>query len=246
MYSMKSHKFLLLIIFLPVVFYLLISSLIPYSYTVQKTLQIPESTAVALPSHPTKYVDLQQAVQSNEIFFGDYALSSLLDEIYISTDLKFSDPQLASLHKLLKNNVFFAMQGEKKLSISSTGPDLQVNRTIANFYLGFVLDLVKQGMARAQDSSIQDFQALKENILKSVQNNVQEHKSILTSSRVAGLLIVFLLSLLIYTGVIAIVELSDSSFKSERQAVQYLDMNLVGSIPNLKKIAQSWGSLDRS
>jgi hypothetical protein len=234
---------------IPAVLYLIVTAFIPTSYTVQKRLILAKTTSVALPNHPTKYISLKEAVQSfqDTVFLSNYALSGLLKRLYIDTQLDVADPQLVSVYKLVKEHIHFKFEERNTLLIVSSGPELEVNKSVASFYVQFLKELVSQGLQRESNvasnktpsKEASDFE------FDEIQTAIIEHTDLMTPSRLLGLCYLLAIFVCVYLGLIVVIELSDCTFQSERQAAQYLDMELIGSIPNLEPIAQAFGQETR-
>lgn len=241
-YHMRSKPVWLLVIAVPLFLYLLYCTFVPYSYTVQKSLKISQNSPIALPNHPTKYLPLEQALESKsgEIFFSNYPLSKLLKRLMINTDLNIPEPKLTNLHKLVKKNTKFDLSAKDELTVKSFGKNLEIQKVITGFYLEFVLNLSNQGLKRQKKGQPSQAESSPISALESGKTLIQGHKSLFAPDRLFGLFLVLIIFLPIYILIILVLEINDNTFKSERQVVQYLDLELIGSIPNLNKIAQAF------
>jgi capsular polysaccharide biosynthesis protein len=66
---------------------------------------------------------------------------------------------------------------------------------------------------------------------------INEHRTLWRHERLVPLALITFISLIGVLIVLAVLEWSDPSFKSERQVAQYLDLPILGSLPDLNKIS---------
>ena len=68
---------------------------------------------------------------------------------------------------------------------------------------------------------------------------INAHRTLWRPERLVPLVLITFISLIGVLMVLVLLEWSDPSFKSERQVAQYLELPILGSLPNLNKISAS-------
>jgi hypothetical protein len=124
------------------------------------------------------------------------------------------------------------MPSENIAIIAFNGKDKAIGQTLVSYYANRLIQKGKEGLIRSKhkESSFK-LPALMGNM------EINEHRNLWRPERLVPLVLITFISLIGVLMVLAVLEWSDPSFKSERQVAQYLKLPILGSLPDLNKIS---------
>jgi capsular polysaccharide biosynthesis protein len=129
------------------------------------------------------------------------------------------------------------MPAENLAIISFYGKDKEIGQALLNYYSRRFIQKAKEGLARSmhKESNV-NLPALVGNL------EIKAHRSLWRSERLVPLMLIGFISLNVILVILVVFEWSDPSFKSERQVAQYLELPILGSLPDLNKISAALAS----
>ena len=170
-----------------------------------------------------------------------YAVRKLYTKLYVGTAVYRADGQYRNLLEMIKNYMSIEMPSENIAIIAFYGRDKAIGQTLVSYYANRLIQKGKEGLLRSKykESSFK-LPVLMGNM------EINEHRTLRRPERLIPLVLIAFISLIGVLMVLAVLEWSDSSFKSERQVAQYLELPILGSLPDLNKISAALHSNSES
>ncbi len=234
-YGISKRRFWLLLILFPPVFYIFVSASNTDRFSIRQNISISKDLPVALASGPAGLKQIQEMViHPDDFFLNNYAVRKLYTELYVGTAVYRADGQFRNLLEMIKNSMSIKIPSENIAVITFYGEDRAIGRTLVSYYSERFIQKGQEGLLRSKHKgSGFKIPALMGNM------EINEHRSLWRSERFVPLVLISFISLIGVLLVLAVLEWSDPSFKSERQVAQYLELPILGSLPNLNKISAS-------
>jgi hypothetical protein len=234
-YGISKRRFWLLLILLPPILYIVLSAGYTDRFSIKQKISISKDVSLALASGPAGIKQIKEIVaQPEDFFLNNYAVRKLYTELYVGTAVYRADGQFRNLLEMIKNNMSIEMPSEDIAMISFSGKDKTVGQTLVSYYANRFIQKGKEGFVRSkhEESSLK-LPALRGDM------EINEHRSLWRPERLAPLVLISFISLIGVLMILVVLEWSDPSFKSERQVAKYLDLPILGSLPDLNKISAS-------
>ena len=231
-YGISKRRFWLLLILFPPMFYLFVSAGYTDRFSIKQNISISKGLPLALASGPAGLKQIKDIVtHPDDFFLNNYAVRKLYTQLYVGTAVYRADGQFRNLLEMIKNTMSIEMPSENVAIIAFYGRDKAIGQTLVSFYANRLIQKGKEGLLRSKhkESSFK-LPALMGNM------EINEHRTLWRSERLVPLVLITFISLIGVLMVLAVLEWSDPSFKSERQVAQYLELPILGSLPDLNKI----------
>ncbi len=226
---LKYRSWVWLFVFPPLV-YLIISAFIPSQFVISQNIKISSGFPVALMSSPTEYNTMEEIISSPEGFFQNtFVLRALYLQMNSGIGDYRTDPQFRSLVSSAKQYMSLDQLGKDTIQISYKGPDQSIGLSMVGFYSG---RLIRSAMAGVKRSNAKNF--LEPSLTGEAKT--KEQRILWQTERLWPLLAIMVSSLLVVLILCGVFEYKDSSFKSERQMARYLNLPILGSIPDLQRV----------
>lgn len=234
-YGISKRRFWLLLILFPSIFYIFVSASNTDRFSIRQNISISKDSPVALASDPAELKQIQEIViHPDDFFLNNYAVRKLYTELYVGTAVYRADSQFRNLLQIIKNNMSIEMPSEDIAIIAFNGKDKAIGQTLVSYYANRLIQKNKEGLVRSKDKkSSFKLPALMGNM------EINEHRSLWRSERLVPFSLITLISLIGVLMILGVLEWSDPSLKSERQVAQYIELPILGSLPNLNKISAS-------
>lgn len=226
----KRRNWLLLIVLAPCL-YLLFMSYQTDRFTVWQALSIPQDAPVALVSSPVGYQTLSDIVDNQESFFrNNYIVTMLLQETFGNASMAWSGNEAADLIESVRKDMSIAISGNGRPQVKYEGKDKATGEMLVAYYANRLLRQTLEGYTRSGTNEV---------LPLSVSGPIEAigHRAIWRQDRLVPLMDIILLSIIAVFALIWAMEWSDPSFKSERQIGRYLDLPVLGSLPDLNKVS---------
>jgi len=232
-YGMSKRRFWLLLILFPPVFYIFVSAGYSDRFSIKQNISISKGLPVALASGPAGLKPIQEMVTHPDAFFlNNYAVRKLYTKLYVGKAVYRADGQYRNLLETIKKNISIEMPSEDIAIITFYGKDKAMGQTLVSYYSDRLIQKGKEGLLRSKLKE----SGFKPPALMGVME-INEHRSLWRPERLVPLMLITFISLIGVLLVLAVFEWSDPSFKSERQVAQYLELPILGALPNLDKIS---------
>ena len=235
-YAISKHKLWLLLVFLPPVFYIIVSAGSPDRFSIQQKISISKDLDLGSGSNGVKGVK-DIVSHPDDFFLNSFAVRQLYARLYPGTAVYRADLKFQNLLNTVKDNMSIKMPSENMAMITFYGKDKETGQTLVNYYSQRFIQKVKEALAQ---STHKKFNAK----LPILVGNPETHalRSLWRSERLVPLILIGIISLFGILVILVVFEWSDSSFKSERQVAQYLGLPILGSLPDLNKISAALNS----
>lgn len=232
LYGLSKRRFWLLLVFALPCLYLFISTLKADRFTVTQSILITESAPVALTSKPTGFMILKDIISEPADFFqNSFAIKTLSTDIFVKSSLNTPDEQALIIE--IKDNMSMAISGNDTLKMQYYGKDLETGRVLVNYYAKRLLTASNEGLTRS------NMVLIDESLLPILSEGLYiiEHRALWRTDRLAPMVRIMMVSLLGVFILLWALEWNDSSFKSERQLGRYLNIPVLGSVPDIGSIS---------
>ncbi|MBK5962776.1 hypothetical protein CCR95_01345 [Thiocystis minor] len=229
-----THKPWALLALLPLAMYLVYAALVDVEMQISQDLE-PYSavTPVSASNSPIETVRLGDLLADQDQFFLEpFSLTQLGRKVGLLAHLDAAAMDELALSRLIHANLRLSTLGDSRLNISYRGDDSILGSSLVKFYADRLVQRAADGAKRAKVvQSLPAMRPIGEPI-------VVVSKTLWQSDRLAPAALVLLLSLIIIALTVALIELLDPSFKSERQIARYLKIPVLGSLPNAEPLAR--------
>lgn len=228
------HRRFSLLVPLVLALYLVLAALFDTTFVVTKELtsysaDIPVSEA----SRPVGAQRLGDLVADPALLFIDrFALMELREQLELSEGLAdFEGPE--EIRRIVATTLSLMVTGDLRLLIGYTGKDLHLGQFLISFYSDRLMRRIAEGISRVPAEESRSPAELQ----PSDRISVVRDRSLWSSDRLVPAVIVVLVSLISLMVLIGVLESLDPSFKSDRQIAHYLNMPVLGSIPDAEPLA---------
>jgi hypothetical protein len=222
--------------------YIFVSASYTDRFSIKQNISISKDLPLALASGPAGLKQMKKIVSHPDDFFlNNFAVRKLYTKLYVGTAVYRADGQFRNLLEMIKNNMSIEMPSENIAVITFFGKDKAIGQTLVSFYANRLIQKGKEGLVRGKhkESSFK-LPALIGNM------EINEHRTLWRPERLIPLVLITFISLIGVLMVLAVLEWFDPSFKSERQVAQYLDLPILGSLPDLNKVSAALRSKQKN
>jgi len=137
------------------------------------------------------------------------------------------------LKETVRQGISIQESGENKIQIKYYGNDLKLGEILVSFYSERLLMKTQEGIKAGNHN----FPKSPVPVLAGNLETTQE-SAVWRPERSTSIGLMFLISIFCILILIGVMEWNDNSFKSERQIGRYLNMPVLGSIPDLNRMSK--------
>jgi len=224
-HALKKHKAWLLLVFIPVGGYLIVAASMEDQFVISQEVHLKETTAVALGPKPGEMVVLSELYKRAQDFFEtNFAMLLLKRHLTNEGFLRPEEDQNVPLKRRVEDEMRLARSPQGYALILYQGRDRDLGAAMVQFFARrLAIQARMPGTKRDPEASLGAVE-------------IVGKRALWRSYRWIPLLWVLAVSLGIALIVTGIVEWFNPSFKSERDAARYLDLPVLGSLPDLSRI----------
>ncbi len=234
--ALRSHKQWALLALLPLALYLIVAAIAGVTYRVsQDFAPYSADLPLAASTSPIATIKLNKVVTEPDLLFLDtVALTQLQKTLgrQIDDRLPVDD---GDLRRVAHRALSLSTTGDSGLRLSYPGRDLALGRLLVAFYSDRLMKRIADGATRARSglaAAPPEFQPTGAIV-------VVGERSLWSAERRWPAAGVLLLSSLGVLALIAVFELADPSFKSERQIARYLGVPVLGALPDADPLVRT-------
>lgn len=244
--ALYSRKAWLPLVFVLPVLYLAWSSLKDNSFTVEQTFSYTGEVPIAATDNPIEQFPLSDLTsQPEELFLDRFALLQLNKRLAVAPLAGVSSDDFALSRLLVGTMALDADPSEGTLRISYNGRNQALGELLVGFFSDRLLEraqagrqrLARQAAAASADQDPSEITAVA-TLTVDGSTTVSGTKALWSPERAVPTLVLLLLSLVVFVVVVAILEMLDPSFKSERQMARYLGLPILGAIPDTRPLVK--------
>jgi hypothetical protein len=235
-YAISKHRFWLLFVFLPPIVYVIVSAGSPDRFSIQQKISISKGLVLVSGSNGVEGVK-DMVSHPDDFFLNNFAVRKLFTMLYPGTAVYRADLQFRNLLNTIKNNLTIEMPSENTVMITFWGKDKEAGQTAVTYYSRRFIQKAREGLVRTRPKELNvNLPALRGSL------EINPHRFLWRSERLVPLVLISFISLNAILVILVIREWSDPSFKSERQVAQYLELPILGSLPDLNKVSAALNS----
>jgi len=232
-YGLLKYRSWLWLAFFPPLIFLVISSITPNQFFITQDIRASKDAPVALMTSPVGYISMQELLSRPETLFQNkLSIRALYGQLYSDIDYYRTDPQFRVLLEVVKNNMLLVKNNQDKVQVVYQGPEKEKGLMMVEFYSDRLIQSLSEGIRRSKSKETSVAQ------LAGVAK-VKENRIVFEKSRLWQLFEIVIISIIGVMVLCGFLEYRDSSFKSERQMARYLEVPILGSMPDLHKIYAS-------
>lgn len=232
--ALANHKKWWFLVLAMLGLYLLFAAVTDVTYRVSRVLSpYAPDIPVAAANSPREILKLQDLVADPDLLFLDeFALTRLRNKLTLLENHGDLGDEKA-LHRLVHHEMSLALLGGTDLRIVYTGKDAVVGDLLVAFYTARLIKRIEDGLARSKMSPAATSLAPVGDVVLVAQRSPWRADRLLPAT------LVVLLSSLTVMVLIAIFELLDPTFKSERQMARYLELPVLGTLPDASPLLRT-------
>lgn len=223
-----------LVLLLPLL-YLIYAALVDVRINLTQQLSYSSGDLpVAASNSPTGSFRLEQIIEHPDlVFLDEFALIQLDRKLSTLDELVGSSSQI-ELPSLIVETMTLTDQGDDKLALGYEGSNPLLGNILVGFYTDRLVRKASEGMlrGRANDEQAAHFLRLAGEIQAS------ESRDWWRNDRLPVAILLLALSSLGLFLIIVVLEMLDPSFKSERQMARYLEVPVLGSMPDINRLGR--------
>jgi hypothetical protein len=248
------------LVFLPPVVYLLVVSATPDRFTVIQKVAVQKTAAIALSRTPVETLQMAELTsRPAELFLDDFAIMDVTNAVQAVPVLKH-EPGSRNLKGVIENSMTLTPADDASVLLGYYGQDVELGKMLVNFYTQRLVSRSKDGLVRSMRNLARagvpdtnggppQLQTAKpggtgpaisqsQPAAPEGEMHIQEHRTFWRSDRLIPAVYILACALLLWCILAGFVEWADPSFKTERQVSRYLDLPVIGSMPDLDPLIQ--------
>lgn len=232
--ALHSNKHWGLLVLLALVLYLVFATYDDVTYRVSQNFSLSsDDIPVAASSSPIDTIRLNQLVANPDLLFLDgFAITQLTRKLGLDDDYRgLSGDQ--EVRGVVHTSMALSPADATTLRLSYVGKDARLGSILVSFYTDRLVKRIADGWTRTKGTATSSpFAFQPAGAIVTVGS-----RSIWNADRWLPAVVVLLLSTLGVLVLIGVLEITDPSFKSERQMARYLELPVLGTLPDADSLA---------
>jgi len=233
LHGVSRRRLWLLLILVPPLVYLALSAIRSDRFSIKQDIAISKDAPVALASGPIGLERMEEIASHPDDFFqNNFAVRKLYTNLYAGTAVYRADRQFRILLDTIRDGMSLTMPSENIVRITYHGKDLKIGQALVGYYSQRLLLKAKEGLARSEHM---ESKRLVPKLMGGME--VEEHHALWRLERLLPFVMICIFSLMGVLVLLGVLEWFDKSLKTERQVARYLELPIIGSLPDLNKIS---------
>ncbi len=234
-HAVQARGWWLLAALIPLAFYLASSGARPDRFTIERELSISADAPISLSPKPGDLTEISDIISNPDAFLlNRFALSTLektlQEDIRLNSTL-FNSPR--ALKILCAESMSISIPDKDLFRIVFHGENRELGEAMVEFYSHRLLYQADAGLNLTRARAPNKLRAHG----MAGDMEVTGHRALWRSERFFPASRIVAVSLLVILVIIGVVDRFDASLKSERQTARYLNVPVLGSLPNLKGVS---------
>ncbi len=246
LYKISSQRGLLMLALIPALIYFA-AAIQMDRFKIYQQIKIESATPLALSNSPSDFTAIAWFLaHPDELFLDAYTLQTLSREMQRELPPQPAIMTEAQLMQSIKNAMSLSYEKDT-LRISYSGINQGMGEFLAAFYAKKIMKKAEDGVKRqemllarqtqqegkvAPAPKLPPYSELKGGL------TVESQRALWRNERLPMTLLLLAVGLAVVLVWIGILELLDTSFKSERQIARMLSLPVLGTVPNINRIAK--------
>lgn len=239
MQNVSKHRTLLFIALIPPLAYLVYAALLTDRFMILQDIRIAPAAPIAVSVNPVDTIPLSEIAKQPQSFFMDKFVMKEIAELLSPMPSVANDRPASVNYETLASSMSMSILPENKLKISYYGPDRTDGTKLVEFFAARLIRKSKEGNKRSQMQN--PGAAVHSAAVLDSPLQVQAERALMRSNRIIPAVSLLAATLAVVLLWFALAEWMDRSFKSERQAAHYLQIQTLGSLPNLNDFSRTIG-----
>jgi hypothetical protein len=233
--AFREHRHWTLIALVPVMLYLIVAAVRVDNFLITQDFSYSGEIRIAMSQRLADTRPLEALLADpDRLFLDPFALSELQQRLEFQPQTR-ERPTSQGLKRLAHGSMKLSIQPDSRLRLTYTGSYAHIGETMVDVYSQLLVQRVEAGTARHPAPAVATAPSRFEPVGTLTTTGVA---SLWSAERLPRAILVFVLSLLAVLLLIGILELSDPSFKSERQIARYLGLPVLGSMPDVTQLTR--------
>jgi hypothetical protein len=233
--AVSERRLWVLLAFVPLIIYLVVSAIVPDRFTVKQEISISGNALIALSPRSADLRALSELISTPSYFFQNkFALILLGKRLDLEMRSESAQNPLLMLKRDVVHCLSLTMPGQNTAVIAYEGKDRKRGEAMVVFYSQRLIKQAKDWLAQNR-SGIEKGLAAPKMVGKIT---VEEQHAPWRSERLLPAVYIFVISLIVLLVIIALLDWFNPSFRSERHIAYYLQVPILGTLPDLKRIAE--------
>jgi hypothetical protein len=230
------------IVFLPPVVYLLVASAAPDRFSVIQKVAVQATAPIASSRTPVGTLLMSEMTsRPAELFLDNFAILDLANAVQAIPGMK-KEAASRNLRGVIESSMTLKPAEDDTVLLSYYGSDVELGKILVKYFTQRLISRSKDGLIRsarnlnrsgAESATSQPQQAAPDGELR-----VQEQRTFWRPDRLIPAVGILAGTLLLWLILAGFVELADQSFKSERQISRYLNLPVIGVMPDLDPLVK--------
>jgi hypothetical protein len=247
LYKISSQRGLFILGLIPALIYLGASAMQMDRFKIYQKIKIEPATPLAVSNSPSDYTSIAWFLtHPDELFLDAYTLQTLNRELQKELPPQPAITTEAQLMQSIKSAMSFSYEKDM-LRISYSGINQEMGEFLAAFYAKKILKKAEDGVKRQEMLLARQLQqegkvvpAPKSPPYSELKGGltVESERALWRNERLPMTLLLLAAGLAAVLVWIGILELLDTSFKSERQVARLLGLPVLGTVPNMNRISK--------
>jgi hypothetical protein len=254
LYKISSQRGLFILALIPALIYLAAAAMQMDRFKIYQKIKIEPATPLALSNSPSDFTSVAWFLaHPDELFLDAYTLQTLSRELQKELPPQPAITTEAQLTQSIKSALSLSYEKDT-LRISYSGINQGMGEFLAAFYAKKIMKKAEDGVKRQEMLLARQMQ--QEGKVTPIPKSppyselkggltVESERALWRNERLPMTLLLLAAGLAAVLVWIGILELLDTSFKSERQVARMLGLPVLGTVPNMSRISRIMGSRGR-
>ena len=231
-HGIKRYKAWFLLSFLMPGLYVLSASYAPDRHTVWQKVQIPSETRFASTNTPTIFSSIDDVVTNQAIFFQNNFDVNGYFNLSVETVQRLEKERYHEVTAAIRSNTTLGY-ADGMARITYLGKDPELGKDLVGYYARELMSKAREGIERSGLPVAQDRQP---KLAGGIESSAM--RALWRPDRLGPMLTLLIASVFAVLVLIAALEWNDAALKSERQIARYVNLPVLGSLPDLNRITQ--------